>query len=192
MINDNKFDLNMLKDPKIFKVNCLPAHSDHVVYRTDEELKRGENSFRECLDGIWKFHYAKNLKETIPGFEKLEYDVSDWDDIRVPAHIQMEGYDKPAYVNTQYPWDGREAIKPGEIPEHFNPVASYVTFFNVPARMQGQPLFICFEGVESGFALYLNGQFVGYSEDSFTPSAFELTRQLLRGPGFLSFLWYLS
>ncbi len=81
MINDNKFDLNMLKDPKIFKVNCLPAHSDHVVYRTDEELKRGENSFRECLDGIWKFHYAKNLKETIPGFEKPEYDTSDWDDI---------------------------------------------------------------------------------------------------------------
>ena len=181
MINENKFDINMLKNPKLFKVNCLPAHSDHVVYRTDEELERGESGFRECLNGIWKFHYAKNLKETIPGFEKPEYDTSDWDDIHVPAHIQMEGYDKPAYVNTQYPWDGREAIHPGQIPEHFNPVASYVTFFNVPARMQGQPLFICFEGVESGFALYLNGQFVGYSEDSFTPSAFELTPYLRDG-----------
>ena len=93
----------------------------------------------------------------------------------------MEGYDKPAYVNTQYPWDGREAIHPGQIPEHFNPVASYVKLFKVPARMQGQPLFIRFEGVESGFALYLNGQFVGYSEDSFTPSAFELTPYLRDG-----------
>lgn len=144
-------------------------------------LREGSRGFGSAFNGIWKFHYAKNLKETIPGFEKPEYDTSDWDDIHVPAHIQMEGYDKPAYVNTQYPWDGREAIHPGQIPEHFNPVASYVKLFKVPARMQGQPLFIRFEGVESGFALYLNGQFVGYSEDSFTPSAFELTPYLRDG-----------
>ena len=69
-------------------------------------------------------------------------DCHSWDDIRVPAHIQMEGYDSPQYVNVQYPWDGREAIMPGEIPQRFNPVASYVKYFEVPEQMKDKPLYI--------------------------------------------------
>ena len=107
--------------------------------------------------------------------KKKNISCRDWDDIRVPAHIQMEGYDAPQYANVQYPWEGHEDIHPGEIPEHFNPVASYVKYFEVPEEMQGKRLFISFQGAESGIALWLNGQFVGYSEDSFTPSEFELT-----------------
>ena len=86
-------------------------------------------NFRHSLNGLWKFHYAKNYESTIPGFETLEYDCRTWDDIRVPAHIQMEGYDAPQYANVQYPWEGREEIQPGEIPERFNPTASYVKYF---------------------------------------------------------------
>ena len=189
------FDYSLVKDPQYFKDGRMDAHSDHTYYRDGEEAKEKETSFRYDLNGIWKFHYARNYGSAIPGFEKEEYCCRDWDDIRVPAHIQMEGYDAPQYANVQYPWEGHEDIHPGEIPEHFNPVASYVKYFEVPEEMQGKRLFISFQGAESGIALWLNGQFVGYSEDSFTPSEFELTDYVKEGENKLAaqvFKWTAS
>ncbi len=180
------FSYEKVKDPEYFKEGVMRAHSDHVVYRTWEEAAAGCTSFRYLLDGLWKFSYAKNINLAIPGFEKADYDCHSWDEIRVPAHIQMEGYDKPAYINVQYPWDGREAIVPGQIPSDFNPVASYTRYFYVPEHMKGERVFVSFQGVESGFALWLNGVFLGYSEDSFTPSEFELTGHLQDGENKLS------
>ena len=189
------FDYSLVKDPQYFKDGRMDAHSDHTYYRDGEEAKEKETSFRYDLNGIWKFHYARNYGSAIPGFEKTEYCCKDWDDIRVPAHIQMEGYDVPQYANVQYPWEGHEDIHPGEIPEHFNPVASYVKYFEVPEKMQGKRLFISFQGAESGIALWLNGHFVGYSEDSFTPSEFELTEYVKEGENKLAaqvFKWTAS
>ena len=189
------FDYSLVKDPQYFKDGRMDAHSDHTYYRDGEEALEKETSFRYDLNGIWKFHYARNYGSAIPGFEKTEYCCKDWDDIRVPAHIQMEGYDAPQYANVQYPWEGHEDIHPGEIPEHFNPVASYVKYFEVPEKMQGKRLFISFQGAESGIALWLNGQFVGYSEDSFTPSEFELTEYVKEGENKLAaqvFKWTAS
>ena len=189
------FDYSLVKDPQYFKDGRMDAHSDHTYYRDGEEAKEKETSFRYDLNGIWKFHYARNYGSAIPGFEKTEYCCKDWDDIRVPAHIQMEGYDVPQYANVQYPWEGHEDIHPGEIPEHFNPVASYVKYFEVPEEMQGKRLFISFQGAESGIALWLNGHFVGYSEDSFTPSEFELTEYVKEGENKLAaqvFKWTAS
>ena len=189
------FDYSLVKDPQYFKDGRMDAHSDHTYYRDGDEAQEKETSFRYDLNGIWKFHYARNYGSAIPGFEKTEYCCKDWDDIRVPAHIQMEGYDAPQYVNVQYPWEGHEDIHPGEIPEHFNPVASYVKYFEVPEEMQGKRLFISFQGAESGIALWLNGHFVGYSEDSFTPSEFELTEYVKEGENKLAaqvFKWTAS
>ena len=189
------FDYSLVKDPQYFKDGRMDAHSDHTYYRDEEEAQEKETSFRYDLNGIWKFHYARNYGSAIPGFEKEEYCCRDWDDIRVPAHIQMEGYDVPQYANVQYPWEGHEDIHPGEIPEHFNPVASYVKYFEVPEEMQGKRLFISFQGAESGIALWLNGHFVGYSEDSFTPSEFELTEYVKEGENKLAaqvFKWTAS
>ena len=189
------FDYSLVKDPQYFKDGRMDAHSDHTYYRDGEEALEKETSFRYDLNGIWKFHYARNYGSAIPGFEKEEYCCKDWDDIRVPAHIQMEGYDAPQYANVQYPWEGHEDIHPGEIPEHFNPVASYVKYFEVPEEMQGKRLFISFQGAESGIALWLNGHFVGYSEDSFTPSEFELTEYVKEGENKLAaqvFKWTAS
>ena len=189
------FDYSLVKDPQYFKDGRMDAHSDHTYYRDGEEAKEKETSFRYDLNGIWKFHYARNYGSAIPEFEKTEYCCKDWDDIRVPAHIQMEGYDVPQYANVQYPWEGHEDIHPGEIPEHFNPVASYVKYFEVPEEMQGKRLFISFQGAESGIALWLNGHFVGYSEDSFTPSEFELTEYVQEGENKLAaqvFKWTAS
>ena len=189
------FDYSLVKDPQYFKDGRMDAHSDHTYYRNGEEAREKDTSFRYDLNGIWKFHYARNYGSAIPGFEKADYCCKDWDDIRVPAHIQMEGYDAPQYANVQYPWEGHEDIHPGEIPEHFNPVASYVKYFEVPEEMQGKRLFISFQGAESGIALWLNGQFVGYSEDSFTPSEFELTEYVKEGENKLAaqvFKWTAS
>ena len=177
----SEFHYEKVKDPTYFSENCVAAHSDHHYFCSVEAMEQEKEEFRYSLNGIWKFHYAKNYQSTIPGFESEAYCCKSWDDIRVPAHIQLEGYDKPQYANVQYPWEGREEVKPGEIPEEFNPVASYVKYFEVPAFMQGKKLFMSFQGAESGLALWLNGNFVGYSEDSFTPSEFELTPYLKEG-----------
>lgn len=176
-----KFDYGKIKDPAFFAQNRIKAHSDHHYYKNHRELAEKNESFRQNLNGLWKFQYARNLAEAPAGFEAEDFDCKGWEDIRVPAHIQMEGYDKPQYVNVQYPWDGHEAIEPGEIPTQFNPVASYVKYFTVPENMQGKRLFVSFQGVESGFALWCNGSYVGYSEDTFTPSEFELTSYLKEG-----------
>lgn len=176
-----KFDYGKIKDPAFFAQNRVKAHSDHHYYKNHRELAEKNESFRQNLNGLWKFQYARNLAEAPDGFEAEDFDCKGWEDIRVPAHIQMEGYDKPQYVNVQYPWDGHEAIEPGEIPTQFNPVASYVKYFTVPENMQGKRLFVSFQGVESGFALWCNGSYVGYSEDTFTPSEFELTSYLKEG-----------
>ena len=190
-----KFDYSLVKDPQYFCDGRMAAHSDHTYYRSEEEREDGETSYRYDMNGLWKFQYAPNYAGTIQGFETEAYSCKDWEDIYVPAHIQMEGYDVPQYANVQYPWEGHEELHPGQIPERFNPVASYVKYFYVPENMKGKRVFISFQGAESGLALWLNGSFVGYSEDSFTPSEFELTEYLKDGENKLAaqvFKWTAS
>lgn len=175
------FEIKKIHDPKFFKENCMAAHSDHVAYADEKEAEERKSSFRLPLDGVWKFHYARNYEQTVSGFEAEDFDCKCWEDIRVPAHIQMEGYDIPQYVNIQYPWDGREDVWRDAVPSEFNPVASYVKYFTLPEGFKKNGLYISFQGVESGFALWLNGQYVGYSEDSFTPSEFDLSPYVKEG-----------
>lgn len=177
----SNFDSNIIKNPEIFEQNRLAAHSDHVCYKNELEKIKGKSSLRYDMNGLWKFAYAKNQSLAPCGFEAADYDCKGWDEIRVPAHIQMEGYDVPIYTNTTYPWEADESIKPGELPEIFNPVASYVKYFTIPENMKNKRVCISFQGVESGFALWLNGHYVGYSEDTFDPSDFELTDYIVEG-----------
>lgn len=175
------FQYEKVKDPTWFRENRVNAHSNHRYYGSMEEMEQKQDNFRYSLNGLWKFHYANNYRSTVPGFASMDYCCRSWDDIRVPAHIQMEGYDCPQYANVQYPWEGWEELEPGEIPTRFNPVASYVKYFEVPENMKGKRVFISFQGAESGIAVWLNGSYVGYSEDTFTPSEFELTPYLREG-----------
>ena len=177
----SNFDPNIIKNPEIFEQNRLAAHSDHVCYKNELEKIKGKSSLRYDMNGLWKFAYARNQSLAPCGFEAADYDCKSWDEIRVPAHIQMEGYDVPIYTNTTYPWEADESIKPGEVPEIFNPVASYVKYFTIPENMKNKRVCISFQGVESGFALWLNGHYVGYSEDTFDPSDFELTDYIVEG-----------
>lgn len=175
-------NLNWLTDVSVFSVNRLPAHSDHLYYEKLEEAQSGAPmKMRHDLNGNWKFYYSINPDHRPDKFYKNEYHCSGWGDISVPGHIQLQGYGQPHYVNTMYPWDGHNDIRPPEFPTDHNPVGSYVKYFNVPTNMENKPVYISFQGVESAFYVWVNGEFVGYSEDSFTPAEFELTPYLVEG-----------
>ncbi|WP_409300912.1 glycoside hydrolase family 2 TIM barrel-domain containing protein [Peribacillus sp. SCS-155] len=177
-----KPSVNWLTDLTIFQVNRLAAHSDHSYYATLKEAQRGEPmSMRHSLNGEWKFHYSVNPDVRPADFFKTEFQCGGWGNITVPGHIQLQGHGQPQYVNTIYPWDGHNDIRPPEIPQDKNPVGSYVKYFTLPTKMEGMPLYISFQGVESAFFIWLNGEFVGYSEDSFSPADFELTPYLIEG-----------
>ena len=163
--------LSWLSDPEIFEVNRERAHSDHSYNTKDGDL-------RQSLNGIWKFNYCEHPDDRPADFYKAEYDVTAFDEIKVPGHNQLQGYDRPQYVNTQYPWEGHEKLLPPQIPQKRNPVGSYVRFFNVDEALLGKETYISFQGVETAFYVWLNGEFVGYSEDSFTPSEFNITPYL--------------
>ena len=163
--------LEWLANPEIYEVNREKAHSDHTYTTKDGNL-------RQSLNGTWKFNYTEHPDSRPADFYKTDFDVTSFDDIIVPGHIQLQGYDKPQYVNTQYPWEGHEQLIPPQIPKKSNPVGSYVKFFDVDKELLGKKTFISFQGVETAIYVWLNGEFVGYSEDSFTPSEFNITPYL--------------
>ena len=178
---EKHFDWKKLADPTFFVENRVEAHSGHRFYADRKELAKGESSFEANLDGLWKFRFAKNVAARPVGFEAADYDCHDWETIRVPAHLQMEGYGVPQYTNMTYPWDGHEDVKPGEIPQKDNPVGSYVRYFTVPEGWNGRRILVHFGGAESALVVYVNGTYIGYSEDSFTPSEFDITDALTTG-----------
>ncbi|CAM4440360.1 glycoside hydrolase family 2 TIM barrel-domain containing protein [Paenibacillus tarimensis] len=174
--------LDWLTDVNVFAVNRLPAHSDHRYYSTLEEaIQAGPMGMRHSLNGMWKFHYAVNPASRPERFYEQDFPAAGWSEIEVPGHIQLQGHGRPQYVNTMYPWDGYDHLRPPEIPQDHNPVGSYLTWFEVPEAMKGKPLYISFQGVESAFYVWLNGKFVGYSEDSFTPAEFDLSEYVQDG-----------
>lgn len=185
-VKGQEASLEWLGDPEIYQVARLKAHSDHRYYATMEEaLAGGPMKMRLSLDGVWKFHYADSPAERPSSFYESDFDCSEWPEIEVPGHIQLQGFGRPQYVNTMYPWDGLEALRPPALPEH-NPVGSYVRSFTIPESMDGRPVYISFQGVESAFYVWLNGHFAGYAEDSFTPSEFDLTPFVQQGENRLS------
>lgn len=176
MIQAQKPSLDWLSDVRVYAVNRLPAHSDHVYYGTTEEAaRRAPMAMRHSLNGMWKLQYSPNPASRPAEFYKPSFSCKGWGDIEVPGHIQTQGHGQMQYVNTMYPWDGHEELRPPQISQDDNAVGSYVCYFEVPDAMRGKPLHISFQGVETAFYVWLNGQFVGYGEDSFTPSEFELT-----------------
>ncbi|MBQ9031822.1 MAG: DUF4981 domain-containing protein [Parasporobacterium sp.] len=182
--------IQLLSDPQYFQENRMDAHSDHIACAPED---KGCTSLRSSLNGLWKFHYSKDLRHLPEGFEQPEADLSKWDEIRVPGHIQLQGYDIPQYVNVQYPWDGKEALEPGQAPERLNPTGSYMKEFTLPESFAGKRIFVSFQGVESSFRVWLNGTYIGFSSDSFTPSEFELTDALISGSNRLCvqvYKWY--
>lgn len=181
-----KADTRFLDNPEIYSVNQLPHHSDHEYYRNHAERAANASSFCQSLNGSWLFRYSKNAKERPLNFYQEDFDANGFDSILVPGHIELQGYDKIHYINTMYPWEGHVYRRPayslnrgpqeGSFSEaDENPVGSYIKQFDLEDGLHSSCVHICFEGVEQALYLWLNGHFLGYSEDSFSPAEFDLT-----------------
>ncbi len=173
--------LEWLENPEVFEVNRCKAHSDHKFYQNLEEKGQGKSALFQSLNGKWKFSYAENPSLRKEDFYEDEVDYRNYDEIEVPGHIQLQGYDRCQYINTMYPWDGVEHLRPPYVSKEYNPVGSYVKYFEVEKELKDKRVFLSFQGVETAFYVWLNGKFVGYSEDTFTPSEFEVTDFLRDG-----------
>ncbi|AEI44514.1 glycoside hydrolase family 2 TIM barrel-domain containing protein [Paenibacillus mucilaginosus] len=171
-------------NPDVYEVNRMKAHASLMPFDTVEEAlagRKAEARRYRSLNGDWKFSFAENPEKRIQEFYRTDYDVSGWDTIPVPSHWQLQGYDYPQYTNIRYPWEKTEDIKAPFAPTKYNPVGSYVRSFEVPEEWKGEPVYLSFQGVESAFYVWVNGDLVGYSEDTFTPAEFDVTPYLVPG-----------
>ncbi|MGG1516341.1 glycoside hydrolase family 2 TIM barrel-domain containing protein [Paenibacillus oryzisoli] len=177
-------------NPDIFELNRMKAHATLMPFDSVEEaLKNDRPASRSyaSLNGTWKFAWAASPAKRISNFYEERFDHTGWDDIQVPGHWQLQGYDYPQYTNVRYPWETSEPeLAPPFAPTIYNPVGAYVRTFSVPDHWQGQPVFISFQGVESAFYVWVNGELAGYSEDTFTPAEFDLTPYLRAGENTLA------
>lgn len=187
--------------PDVFQVNREDAHTSFFSFGTEEDarVRNKENSpAYQSLNGMWKFELVDNPHQRNEEFFKEGYDVSGWDEIEVPSNWQTEGYDSPKYTDTRLPWEGVETPKRvsnqveddslakgykvtetyAAAPSLYNPVGSYLREFTIPEAWDGKEIFVSFQGVESAMYLWVNGQYVGYSEDSYTASEFNITPYL--------------
>ena len=168
-----------------FQVNREDAHTSFVSFGNVEDARvrdKEKSPSYQLLNGEWKFELADNPEGRNTEFYKNDYDVSGWDDITVPSNWQTEGYDHPKYTDTRLPWEGVETPELGVAPVKYNPVGSYRRDFTTPAEWDGKEIFVSFQGVESAFYLWVNGQYAGYSEDSYTPAEFDIS-PYLNAPG---------
>ncbi|MGW7551574.1 glycoside hydrolase family 2 TIM barrel-domain containing protein [Streptomyces rimosus] len=175
--------------PRIFQVNREPARARLIPYGDARTARAGEfhaSPYYRSLNGRWRFHWSKNPDERPRDFFAPRYDDSGWDRITVPSNWEIEGYPEPIYLNVKYPWIGYEDPQPPHVPHGFNPVGSYRRAFTVPGNWDGRRTLLSFQGVKSAFFVWVNGERVGYSEDSYTPAEFDITERLRPGTNVLA------
>lgn len=180
-----KADIRWLDDPQVFRVNRLDAHSDHKFYENKEDYEKKEQRLKQSLNGIWKFRYSENAIERPADFYQKWFQCRSFDEMKVPQHIELAGYDKIHYINTMYPWEGHIYRRPAGTGKEkgkgmfsqaeYNPVGSYIRKFDLQDGLRGKRIILSFEGVEQAFYVWVNGEFAGYAEDSFTVSEFDIT-----------------
>lgn len=171
-------------NPEIVGVNKLPQHATLMPYENYEEAKkcnRYASSRCKLLNGKWKFKLYKNYAYRPSDFAQPLYDSHNWDSIQVPGSWTMQGYDQNQYCNVRYPWEGSEDICPPNAPTKHNPVGCYLKRIHINQSLLSKRIVLCFEGVESAFYLYVNGERIGYSESTFNRAEFDITRYLVEG-----------
>ena len=175
--------------PRIFGVNVLNPHVTSMPYTTVEEAVKGDrhaSEWYQTLSGKWKFYHVEKPSQRNNDFYKDNYDVSGWDEIPVPSSWQLLGYDHPIYTNVVYPWAQNNRVSAPGAPTDFNPVGHYRRTFTVPEKWDGKRIRLHFEGVESAYYVWVNGNYVGYSEDSFTGHEFDINKYLRKGENNIS------
>lgn len=173
------------ENPKVFRINKEPARAVFYPFATEEQALTfcPKNSpFVKKLDGKWKFCFSKNPDSRPVDFYKNDFDVTRWDDISVPGNWQLQGYDYPIYTNMPYPFPAN----PPYVPKDYNPVGSYRTTFDVPKEWDGSEMILRFDGVGSAAYIWVNGEKVGFTEDSRTVAEFDVTKYVKVGENSLS------
>jgi beta-galactosidase len=167
------------ENPHIFSINTEKPHATFVPFTDQESTLRFDRKasphFRS-LNGVWKFKWVPKPADAPADFYKDNFDVSSWDNFDVPSNWEFRGYGVPIYVNIAYEWP--KPWNPPHVPHDNNPVGSYRRTFTVPTEWAGKEIFVHFEGVKSAFYIWVNGQYVGYSEDSRTPAEWDITKYL--------------
>ena len=191
------------ENPEVISQNKEATHATLMPFRTvDEALtqKRNQSVFYKSLSGTWKFNWVRKPTDRPVDFYKPDFDVSDWDNIPVPANWELQGYGIPIYVNHQYEFADYKApvsdeikfidkiypANPGKVPHDFNPVGSYRRTFTVPENWDGRQVFIQFGAVKSAFYIWVNGKKVGYSQGSKIPAEWDITDYLIEGENVLA------
>jgi beta-galactosidase len=185
--------LNDWENPRLTGISNQPPHATAVICpdaRTAKDIQfvnnsqRAKSSYYRSLNGDWKYHYSTNALARVPDFARTDFDDSKWDLIPVPGNVEMFGYGIPIYVNIRYPWTWH-GIEPNPpyIPrdDPNNTVNSYRRTFTVPRDWMDRRVFLTFDGVNSFFYLWINGQKVGAGKDSRTPVEFDITPYLKPG-----------
>ena len=170
------------ENPRVVDINKEEYHSTLT-------LPSGKSSCEEIvpLNGRWKFYWSPDPQSRPSDFYKNNFDVSGWDNISVPGTWQLQGYGKPIYTNWTYPFKKDQPKVTGEPPKHFfsyenrNPVGAYVTTFDVSEDMKDKQLYLHFEGVKSAMYVWINGEKVGYSQNSMAPAEFDITGYVNEG-----------
>ena len=174
------------QNPTIFDVNTEPPHATLVPFQdvvSAATLNRKQSDYFQLLNGTWRFHWAQNPGEVPKEFYQDNYDDRAWDQISVPSHWQLSGeYDSPIYTNIKHPFEANPPL----VPTDTNSVGSYRTIFEVPNNWQDRQVFLHFDGVQSAMYVWVNGQQVGYSEDSMTPAEFNVSEYLKPGENILA------
>ncbi|WP_147676712.1 glycoside hydrolase family 2 TIM barrel-domain containing protein [Algibacter pacificus] len=169
------------ENPVVFGINKLPARATSISFRDEKNaIKRDKNNSEKhlTLNGNWKFKWSKTIKESNQEFYKIEFNTSNWKDIKVPANWELEGYGTAIYTNTIYPF---VPVNPPYVPENDNPTGCYVKEFKIPAKWKNERVVLHFGGVSSAFYVWVNGEKVGYSQDSCLPAEFDITKYLTKG-----------
>lgn len=178
------------KNPEINAVNRAPMHTNYFAYSSSEEAAKAdkENSSNfMTLNGIWKFNWVKNADARPTDFYRTDYNDKGWGQIKVPGVWEMNGYGDPIYVNVGYAWRSQYKNNPPYVPIENNHVGSYRKEIIIPAEWSEKEIFAHFGSVTSNMYLWVNGKYVGYSEDSKLEAEFNLTKYLKPGKNLIAF-----
>ncbi len=178
------------QDPNVNAINRAPMHTNYFAYESEQAALKGCRLASDnymTLNGTWKFFWVQNADQRPTDFYKVDFNDKGWDNIQVPGVWELNGYGDPIYVNVGYPWRSQYKNNPPYVPTVNNHVGTYRKEIELPADWKGRQIMAHFGSVTSNMYLWVNGKFVGYSEDSKLEAEFDLTKYLRPGKNIIAF-----
>ena len=177
------------KDPNVNQVNREQRHAYFFAFESEELAKQGDKTKSSrylSMEGMWKFNFVKNHQDAPKDFYGLKYDDSKWVDFPVPGLFELNGYGDKIYKNINYAWSTTFKNDPPNVGETNNYTGSYRRTFDLPAEWKGQEVFFHVGSATSNLSLWVNGKYVGYSEDSKVAAVFNITKYLKPGKNLIA------